>query len=97
MNLNNAKWEAHSGEDYTVVMTDSTQTTDSASIHLYGKDAEELARLITLIPKMRAELMKIWMADEYDGAMTLGSAVLSNQIKASLADLITQINEGGQA
>lgn len=38
-------WEAHTGVDYSVVMA-CDQTTDSASIRVYGEGAEELAQRI---------------------------------------------------
>lgn len=39
------QWQAHTGEDYTVVMRDD-QTTDSASVRVYGGDAPQLALMI---------------------------------------------------
>lgn len=44
-------WEAHSGEDYTVVMRKG-ECTEDASIHVFGEDAEKLSRLIASAPML---------------------------------------------
>lgn len=38
-------WVAHTGEDYTVVML-GDETTDNASIRVYGNEPEDLGKLI---------------------------------------------------
>jgi hypothetical protein len=57
-----APFEAHSGEDYTVVMLPK-ETTETASIQLYGKHAHTLATLI-------AELPLMWTFIQQVGRMT---------------------------
>lgn len=41
-------WTAHTGEDYTVVMLDG-ETTDNASIRVFGEIPEELGETIALV------------------------------------------------
>ena len=48
-------WEAHTGLDYTVVMLPG-ETTDNASIRVYGENAPELAGLIVVAPDLLAAL-----------------------------------------
>lgn len=54
------KWEAHSGEDYTVVMRPN-ECTENASISIYGEDAEKLSKLVEQSPKMADLLYRLYM------------------------------------
>ncbi|WP_374651903.1 hypothetical protein [Rhizorhabdus sp.] len=40
-------WIAHSGDDYTVVMRDS-ETTDTATVRVFGDDAAEISETIAM-------------------------------------------------
>ena len=51
-------WEAHSGEDHTVVMLQG-EVTDTASIRIYGEHAEAIASVVAAAPELLAALKRI--------------------------------------
>jgi hypothetical protein len=75
------RWEAHTGEDYTVVMRDG-ETTDNASIRVYGEDAKDIAFMIaqglTPVFGIHAKVLeKVGLARTYaeDGAFLSASRI----------------------
>lgn len=51
-------WEAHSGEDYTVVMREG-ECTENASIHIFGEDANKISLFIAIAPRLYEELQAL--------------------------------------
>jgi len=53
-------WQAHTGDDYTVVMADG-ECTDNASIRVYGPHAKELGEQIAKRLNVSGDLLaKAW-------------------------------------
>jgi hypothetical protein len=59
MNINTKKtWTVHTGIDYTVVLLPD-ETTENASIRVYGDDACEVAYLLAAAPQLLEVLIEV--------------------------------------
>ena len=57
-----ARWQFHQGEDYAVVMLPG-ETTDTASVRIYGEHAAEIGKMVEATPDLLAILtsfIEIW-------------------------------------
>jgi len=79
-----APWEAHTGEDYTVVMLPD-ECTDNASIAVYGSNDEANARLIAAAPELLEALKKAEEAIREIAEENDGDYELADELRAVIA------------